>query len=133
MHRQNGFDGGMRRERVLQLPDIQVERVRLDVDEHRPSAGAQDGSRSGKEREGNGEHFVGGYDIGSHQRQFQGIGAGSATDRILRAAILGEALLEALDFAAQDEALRFDYARESSLYWFAQRLILARQIEQGDG
>ncbi len=123
----------MRRERVVQLPDVQIERIRLDIDEHRPRAGAHDGSRGGEKREGDGEHFVAGTNIGGHQSQFQRIGAGGAADRETRAAILGEALLEAFDFSTQDEALRFDHARESSLNRFAQRLVLARQIEQGNG
>ena len=133
MDRQNGLDRGMRRERVIQVPDVQVERVRLNIDENRPRTGAHDGPRCGKKREGDGEHFVAGPNIGGHQSQFQRIGAGGAADRVTRAAIVGEALLEALDFRAQDEALRFDHARESSLNRLAQRLVLARQIEQGNG
>src|SRR5213082_2841141 len=97
------------------------------IHKDRSCARAHNGASSGKEGEGNGKHFIAGPNIGGHQRQFQSVRARSATDRVTGAAILGEALLEAFDLGTQDEALRFNYTRQSGLYGLAQLLILACQ------
>ena len=57
VHRHDG--GGLRRDGRLDLAGIEVEGLRVDVDEHRLDAVPEQGMRRGHERVGRGDDFAG--------------------------------------------------------------------------
>ena len=67
-----------------------------------------DRPRRGEERVRRRDDLVAGPDPERHQRDEQGVGAGGHADGVLRAAVVGDRLLERLDLRAQDEALALE-------------------------
>ena len=109
MHRENR--PGLRPDHRRDAIDVDVERLRVDVDEDRHGAAVADRVRGGDERMADRDDFVPGTDAGGEQRQVQrgraighGAGVGGA-DR------LGELTFEGGDFRPLREPPRTDHPR----------------------
>ena len=74
------------RDRALDARRIEIERVRIDIGEHRRRAEQHDHFGGGAEREGRTDHRVARADALRHQHQHQRVGAAGAADGIARAA-----------------------------------------------
>ena len=83
---------------------IHRERLRIDVDEHRPCAGVADRRDGGDEGERHRDHFVAGADAGGEQRQMQRARAGVHGDAVIGAdSSAANSCFERGDFGAEDE------------------------------
>ena len=87
---------------LLEIRQVDIERVRLDVDKDRRCAGEQDDLGRRREREGRHEHRIPRTDAVSEQRHEDRVGSARAGDRVADAAILGELRFQACDRGAED-------------------------------
>ena len=78
----------------LELCRVEVERVRVDVDEHGPRPGERDDVGRRRERVGGDEHLVPRLEAKREHREVEGRRSGGDRDRMLDAASTGEERLE---------------------------------------
>src|SRR5262249_43216889 len=98
MHRHNGLR--TRCDRILYLVDINREGAWIDVHKHRTSPGVEDSCDSRDECERNRDYLVGGTDACRQQRQMECARTRVQADCVFCPTIIGEFLLESLDFSA---------------------------------
>jgi len=101
MNREDGAcffrDGG------LNEFDINIEGLRIDIDEHGSGAHIGNGFRRGDKSKGGGDHLVPLLDAGGTQSQMQGIRTGAHTDGVLHSAISSHLLFKSPYVGAKDE------------------------------
>ena len=124
---------GPRRDGRDRRVDVDVERVGIDVDQHRRRADAHDAAGGGEERIGRRDDLVAGADVERHQRREQRVGARRQADRVRHAEVRAQLALEAFDFRAADEALAVADARDGVEQRLAKRRVLRLEVEQRDG
>jgi hypothetical protein len=110
-----------------------VERVRLDVDEHGRRTDVVDRSRRREERERRRDHLVAPPHVECSQRKQQRVGATRAPDGVPRVRQLGQRSLECGDRLAEDEQLRIHHAHRGRDDIVADRGVLGLEVEQGNG
>ena len=120
---------GFRRDRRNGLIGVDVERRRIDVDEHRPGAQPLDGAGGRKERIRRRDDLVARFDVERHQRQEERVGPGRNGDGVRDADEGAELALERLDFGPHDEALAVADACHRREDFIAQRTVLRLQVE----
>jgi hypothetical protein len=103
---------------------IDVERARLDIDEHRRPAKPADASGSREERIRARHHFVAGTDVERHQRREDGVGPRRHGDGVLDAEVGLELPLQPLHLRAMDEELAVADAGDGFEQGVAQRAVL---------
>ncbi len=91
---------GPRPDHRLDRVDVDLERVRGDVDEHRHQTGSQDRGDVGGERDRRGDDLVAGFEAEHLDREVERRAAGVAHDAAALAEQLGDALLHRLDVLA---------------------------------
>ena len=111
---------------------IHVEGGGIDVDEDRRRTDRSDRARRRREGEGRHEHRVALADAHRHQRDHQRVAAAGHGDRMLRAGIGGEALLQEIDLRAEDELAMVEDRVDARPDIAFQPRALALQIEEGD-
>ena len=94
MHRNDR--AGPRRDRVLDQPFVQIERILPDVDEHRHRAAQNEGIRGRYEGVGRQDHFVAAFDVQQQRRHIQRGGAGVGQQRLGAAGSFLDPLMTAL-------------------------------------
>jgi len=95
---------GARCDPGLDLGDIDVERLRINVNENRRLAGVGDGEDGGNVRVRDSDHLVASADAAGQQGQVQRLRPARDAQRIRRLAVGGELLFKSLHLRAQDEA-----------------------------
>ena len=128
MDRHHGFCA--RRDRRLDSLGLDVERDRIDVDEHRARPHAHHRSSCRKERVRGRDDLVARLDIQRHQRDEQRIGAGRHGDRVIDFEQFAELHLKGVDFGPHDEPLAVADARNRREHLVADRRVLGLQVEQ---
>jgi hypothetical protein len=129
----DGHDGARaRRDLVLDLGGIDVERHRVDVHEHRPGAGAGDAAGGGEEGERRQQHLVAGADLQGVQGQRHRVGAGGAADAVAGAAVGGDLVLQGGDLGAEDDLPGGQHAGQRRLQLRPQLGVLGQQVTEGD-
>ena len=81
-------------EELLDEVHAQVERRRVDVEEHRAGADARDRAAGREERVGRRDDLVARPEVVGHERDQERVRAGRQADAVLRAAIRGDVGLE---------------------------------------
>ncbi len=131
MHRHDRL--GARRDRRDRGGRIDVERVGLDVDEHRLRADPGDAAGGREERIGARDHLVAGPDVQRHQRREHRVGAGRQADGVRRVQVRFQLALEAFDLGPHDEALAVADSGHRLEQGLPQRRVLCLEVEQRDG
>ena len=124
---------GERRDCVFDLLRVDVERPRIDINEHGLRAQPPDGAGRGEEREARHDDFVPFADVEGHQREEDGIAARSTGDGVLRAGECGDRFFELLHVRPEQEAAGVDDAGDGREDLLAERCVAAANIEQGNG
>jgi hypothetical protein len=129
----HGHDrAGARRDRALHRGGIDVERVRLNVHEHRCAAGIVDRAGRREERERRGNDFVARRQVQRLERQEQRIGAARAADAVLGVRHARDLDLELRHRGPHDELLRLDDFHHRRQHIVLDRLVLSNEIQHGD-
>ena len=105
-----------------------VERVRIDVDEHRRRADVVNRSGGREERERRRDDFVAAPAVQRAHRQQQRVGSVGAADRVLRVRKLGHRALQLLDRGPEDEQLRVDDIHHRRNDFIANRRVLRAEV-----
>src|SRR5262249_54421366 len=115
---------------LLESRRVYVECARFDVREHWRSSKPRDATSRCKEREWSGDHLVPRTDIERHHSQQQGIGAGGATDSVVRAAVSCYCFLELSDLRSENEMLAAQNCRHGMSDLLSNGIMLNLQVQQ---
>ena len=115
-----GFDG----------VGVDVEGIRIDIDEHRLASGVGDGAGGGKERERGGDDFVAGRQLECLERKQQRVGAAGTCYAVLGRRERGDCLFQLADLFAHDEPLALDHFENGRHGLLFDRLKLSLQVQQ---
>ena len=107
-----------------------VERLRIDVDEHRLCTNVVNRSRGGEEGERRGDHFIASATIQRAKRQEQCVRPARATDGELGMRQLRDLPLERFHWSAEDEKLGVDGLHHRCNDFIADRRMLRTEIQQ---
>ena len=124
---------GARRDLGRDAARVDVERHRIDIDEHRLRSHADDGARGGEERVRRRDHLVPLADVERHQRDEQSVRTGGDADAVIRPAIRCDFLLHRFDVRSVDELRRFDDTQDGSVEFRFEGEILGLQVQHRDG
>ena len=130
IHRDHGLR--LRGHRRLGRGDRKVERVGLDVREHRDRADVVHRAPGREEGERGRDDLIPRPDVERLEREEQRIGAARAADRVLRVRKLGDGLLEFEHRLAEDEQLVFDHLVQRLHDVVLDAGVLGAEIEQRD-
>src|SRR5580700_3890350 len=112
---------------------VEIQRAGIDVDENWSRACAHDGTCRSKKAEWGSNDRIARLYASSDQRQPEGFGSGGATDGVSRSGEGCNLALERLNFRAENEVLRIANARNGGQDLVANAVILAMQVEKGNG
>src|ERR1700723_2046660 len=110
---------------------IEIECPGIDVGKYGPRAGPHDGARRSKKTKWRGEYLISRLHSGGSESEPQGVGAGSATDRVACPTETGEFAFESFDLRPKNVLLRCANPLNRRQYLVLHLQILAMQIEQG--
>ena len=113
LRRQPGALGD--RHRAGDALGIDIETLRLDIDENGRGADQRHHFGGGAEGEGRTDHCVAGADALGHQHQLQCVGAAGAAHGVFGAAELRQLRLERPHFRAEDELAMAEHARDRGI------------------
>ena len=130
VHRDHG--PGFRRDRLLDLVQIDVEGVGVDVHEHRRRADIADGLGRGDEGERRGDDFVAFADAGRGQREVQGVGTRGHADRVFDAEVVGGFLLKGLHVRAENKLGCLQRVEQGAVDFVFEREVLALEVDHRD-
>jgi hypothetical protein len=114
------------------LPDVDVECTRIDIDLHRGRTCITDGGYSGKEGEWNGDDFVAWSDACCEQRQVQRAGSRIDPESVFDTAIRRELFFKCLGLFPQNELAASENARDGCIDFGFEFAILGGEINEGD-
>ena len=114
------------------LSRVDIERRRIDIDEHGACAEPLDRTGRGEERVGRRDDLVASFDVERHQREQECIGAGRHGNRVLDADERTQFSLQIVDLRPHDEPLAVAHACHRREEVVAQRSILGVEVEQGN-
>ncbi len=117
-------------DRAFEAMPVDIERVFIDVDHNRGSAGK--GNHFGGCNEGKGRHeySVARSDLPRHQSQQQRIGAAGGSDAVACTTKLGKRRFQFADFRAQDEPAMIEDRTNGGVDIGANAIALRRQIDK---
>src|SRR2546425_1757068 len=122
----------MRSDGLLDSGRVDVVAGRLDIHEHRSRIQAGDDPGRGEERVRGRDDLIAGTDVESHQGNQERIGSGRDPDSEADAAVLGDAVFEALDFGALDEDLAVKNALNGVENLLLDGFVVCSEIQQRD-
>ena len=107
----------------------QIERRRINIDEHRHRTQTPNGARRGEESKARQDHFVTRPDAQRHQRQEHRVAPRCAADRVLCAGVIGDARLQLLHVRPKDKLARVTNTVDCRAYLFTQRRVLPADVQ----
>ena len=110
-----------------------IERARIDVDEHGAGPDVVDGACGREEREGRRDDLVARTDVERTQRQQEGIGTIGAADGVLDVRQSRHAALQLRHRIAEDERLLIHDVHDRGHDFVADRGVLRLEIEKRNG
>ena len=119
-------------DRILQRARVEVEGLRIRVDEHRGGSGTHDRERGRHERVGRRDHLVTGADATCAERQVESRQAGVGADRSGRPAVGRELLLEGCDVLPEDPVVPIETATDCLVDLARDPRPLGREINEGN-
>src|SRR5262245_43355613 len=109
---------------------VDIERLRIDVDEHRPRTGVADRRYRRDKREWNGDDLVAWADVRGEQREVKGARPRVDADPMLRPAIGSELGLERRNLGSERELAGLEYALDRGVHLVLDRFVLRLQIDE---
>ena len=130
----NGNDRpGPARHRRRRKIRANIERLRVDVHEHRRGTDIVDRTRGGEERERRRHDLVAAPDVQRPQPKEERVGAVRAANGVPRVRQRGHLPLQLLHRRAKDECLVVDDRQQGLQHFVPYRGVLGPQVEQGNG
>ena len=130
VHGQDGAGAGG--DGRLDLGGIHAEGVGADIHEHGAEAEQGYNLSRGHEGEGHGEHLIAGLQTEGHEGKLEGVGAAGAGERVRRARVCGQFLLESAHLRPVDIAGLREHAAHRLINLFAYVCILTLQVNHLD-
>ena len=130
VHRENGF--GAWGDGSFDEPGIEVEGGRVDIDEHRSSAGVGDAPAGADPAVGSGDDFVARFDIEGEESHMECSGAVIEPDAVAGAAEFGKGLFEGGDGGAEYELGIANECSEIDLQFVPDGGVLLFQVKEGN-